>query len=322
MQLRLALQRRTDGRVSCRQRGRAVGPVDIRAGRAEGRYGRQAFGPRTQPAFLPAAVQQRNHRQPFADEQRRRALDSADLVRGKRRRVRAAGDHRRLRRRQLAEGLYRVDVQQRARTVLLQQRTDTPDVVQRAGFVVALHHRDDGLAAVERVLERSVIGDAAPAGEPHHLAPRLLKRAQRLVDRRMLALGGDDAPGTPAGRVGMQGDVVRLGAGGGKDNLLRRAARQRRDGRPRVLQHPPRTRPRAVRRGGVAELVERRLQRAPRRGAHRRRGGIVQINLPCHIVFAFALRKLPPFEMQTVRLSGGKDLSCRYPPEFREPQKP
>ena len=36
-----------------------------------------------------------------------------------------------------------------ARAQLLQQRADALDVVQRAGLVVALHHRDDRLAAVE-----------------------------------------------------------------------------------------------------------------------------------------------------------------------------
>ena len=152
-------------------------------------------------------------RTPFFTTQRTDSLRRVDLVAAERVHLRVL--HRK---RHAQKALHAVDVQKRA---ACNQPVEALDVENRAGLIVDLHAADQRRAVVERPFH---LVPAKLAGFRHpddaHVVPLRAKRLERLAHRRMLDRRDrhDLRPAHPRDRA-QDGQIVRLGAAGGEDQL-------------------------------------------------------------------------------------------------------
>ncbi len=221
-----ARHRRQDARLQpIAQRGETrpfgvdLAPGDL-GGDAESDQRRHVLGARAAIALLAAAGHEGQHAHAALDPQRARAFRTVELVRGDRQQIdaeRADID------RQLAGGLHRIGMKQRA--ALVRHRGELGDWLHGADLVVGVHDRHERRVVGDRFAQAIHRHDAAdihrqqrdlPAAlghRPHGVQHRLVldsARNQVLSSRRLHGLGR-----------AADGDVVGLGAAGGKDDFRR-----------------------------------------------------------------------------------------------------
>jgi len=259
---------------------------------------RHRQGPRAHAALVAAAVHHRRdpHARALApDVERADALGAVDEMRGARQEIDA---HRLDVDGDLADGLRGVGVEDDP--LLLGELADGRDVLDGADLVVGEHHGDQDRLVRERLADLLDVDDPVGLhGHVRHLEPLPLEALERVDARALLDDGGDDVVALLLVHLGhaLEGEVDRLGAARGEDELLRIArADQRGDlgarGVDRALRLPSE---RMVAAGRVPELLgevrQHRLDHA--RVARRRRLRVHEDRkLQPHRPVLYPLRKL------------------------------
>ena len=153
------------------------------------------------------------------DDQGADALGPVDLVAGEGVEVHALARHVD---RHAQEALHAVDVHQGARVLLLDAAGDLGDGHARADLVVDLHDADQGRLPVHGRNERVHVHHALRVDvRIGHAAAQALDLGHGLQHRGVLDLGGEEVAAAAAqGALRAEdGQVVRLGAAGGKEHL-------------------------------------------------------------------------------------------------------
>ena len=262
---------------------------------------RGVLGARAQAALLAAAVNQRLERDALFDIEHAHAARAAELVRGEREHINA---HRLHVDRHVADRLHRVRVELRADR--MRQLCNLADRLNGADLIVRRHDGDErsvlGKLALQllevdmALLVHIQIGDAVAF---------LLERLAGVEHRVMLDLGGDQmlaALGRGAVHKAADGEVVRLRAAAGEDDLARGVVvrlvdRHRRvqalaDRGARLVERHLGLAADAVERGRVAVILgQPRLHRVKRGFGQRRGRRVVRINKTVHSISAFLSQK-------------------------------
>ena len=193
--------------------------------------------------------------QPGADVERAYALGRVYLVPGNGHHVRAEAldceGH-------LEKALHRVAVEQDLRGRLFKRASKAGDVVHRPGLIVHEHEGDKHRVGPERVQHRLHRHRAARIRrKARDLVAPALQLVERFAHGVVFGHGADDvsAPGGGGPGAGEQGPVVRLGAAGGKGELLRLAAEAEGELPARGVEQLFRFAPARVRGAGVAVLL-------------------------------------------------------------------
>ena len=233
------------------------------------------LGAGAQAVFLISAVDQGRQVQALPDIQGAAALEPADLVGGQAHQVDAV--HGQV---DLAKGLHRVHVEQRAGAHLRHGGLCLPDGQHCPGLVAYRHQahqhgigpqgRPDGLRRNAAVPLRR---------RQRHLKALVLHGFEGVQGGVVLDGGGHDVPPQvpqPVGRA-PEGGIGAFAAAGGKGDAAGLHAQGRRHPAAAVFQQRSGALPHGVQGAGVAELVHSRKGRLPRPGQHRRGGGVIQI---------------------------------------------
>ena len=187
--------------------------------------------------------------------------------------------------RQLAERLHTVAVQQRRRAGRFQKPCRLPHRVDGAGFIVHQHHAEEDGIPIH--CGRDFLGrDPAVGrrGQTNHLEPLTFQLRCRLQHRGVLDRRQNHpfAAAAQSGRSAKQGEVVRLRPAGGKIDLLRPGTNPRGDGTPGLLQHGLGGDPHVIQGGWISPNASQHLLHA----RNRRRAGlccrtVVKITAAC-----------------------------------------
>ena len=233
-------------------------------------------------ALLAAAVQQGGRLQLTAYDECADAVGAADLVAGHRHRVDArAGEVEG----QLAEGLDGVGVHRDA--VGVGDLDDLGDRLDRADLVVGPHHRDHGDAGGIALDGRAEGVDVEPTQvvdvDQLDLGALVGEPVQRVEDGVVLDRGAQDARATRVLRAtcpeqALDGEVVRLRAARGEDDLARPAVQRAGDRLAGLLDHPSGVATGAVQGRRVADATELRGHRRCCFGEDRRGRRVVEID--------------------------------------------
>ena len=251
------------------------------AARAERRRARHVLRPRTPVALVVPAVQDPLEACALAHVERPYALRRVELVRGHGVEVYAQRFHIH---RDLAQRLHAVAVHRHAS--LARDARDFRHRLQRAQLVVRVHHGDQHGVRAQRAAH--IAGVHHPLGRGRQVGyfnTFAFQLGASVEHRRMLDGGRDDVAARPCGRAcdPEDGQVVRLRAAAGEDDLPRIAADQPGNLPPRPLQPLLRRLPEIVDAGGVTIHFETRHQ-----GLHHfwgnGGGGIVVEVKPLHLL--------------------------------------
>ena len=247
-------------------RARFGGHLAARPARRDAQPGdrRHVLGAGAAVALVLAAGQDRLHPRAALDPQRAGALRAVELVRRQRQQIDAERAHVD---RNLAGRLHGVGVHQRA--VLVRDRGELGDRLNRADLVVRVHHRDERRVvgrspraadrARRRRSDRPAAASCASRGAPAPCSVLSTASCSMRAGDQVTAAGRLERLGGAADR-----EVVGLGAAAGEHDLRRVGADQRRDRRSRVVER---------RLGLLAEVMHARrvAEHVARRGGRPRR---------------------------------------------------
>ena len=213
-------------------------------------------------ALVLAAGHGRHQARAPADPQRAGSFRAVELVRRERQQIHAKRAHVD---RDLSHRLHRVGVEEGA--VLVRDRREVGDRLDRADLVVGVHHRDDGGLARDRRGQRRRGDDAGGVDRQQRGGPPAAGEClDRVQHRLVLDAGRDDVAarrrrGGRLDRFGgaAQRQVVRLGAAAGEHDLGRLAADQLGDGGSRLVEQRLRPLPEVMNARWIAEIF---LERA------------------------------------------------------------
>ena len=255
-----------------------VPPADLHR-LAEAHDPGDVLGASPPPPLVLAAVLHGDHLRALADEQSGHALGTVDLVTGERQEVDAEGVEVD---RDLAEGLDGVHV--KGDPALPR---DLPDLARRLDgpdLGVGVHDGDQDGVGPHGAPDGVGIDQAGGVdGEVGHLEAERLEVLARPQHRVVLDPRGDDVPRVPGHGHALDGEVVRLGAARGEDDLLLADPQEVGDLLARGLQSLARLAAEAVDAGWVAEpLAEVREHRLEHFRVDRRRGVVIEVNPSVH----------------------------------------
>ena len=253
-----------------------------------------------------AAVLDRDHLGALADEEPGHALGAVDLVGRERERVDREGVDVE---RQLAEGLYRVDVERHV--VLARDAADRRDRLDRAHLAVRVHDADRDRVGTDRAADLVRIHHPelvdADAGQVEALR---LERPTGPEHRVVLDLRGDQMALATGPRQSLHGEVVGLGAARREHDLRGRDLEKAGDSLTRQVHAVSRFAPERVDARRVpVELGEVREHLRDDLGVHRRRGVVIEVDSSAHRLALHFLRCYARFAMDLAKKKLGMLLS-------------
>ncbi len=241
------------------------------------------LSPGAQPAFVTAAVDERDDGRVVAHNKRADTLGAPELVPGDR-------DQRNLRDRgtqvEPLRGLHRVGVESCLRCALADEPGDLVDRLDDPGLVVDEHHRDECGVRVDRAAQRVDVDNAVGMrGDPLDAKALPRQPIDRAEHRLVLDRGGDDPVESRvvltrgAGRA-LHSEIVGLAAAAGEHDLVRPAPAHRSNRFAGLFERGFRGPRAGVRTRRVGRMIgEKRCHRGDRLGPHGRGGGVVEVGV-------------------------------------------